>query len=851
MNVTSCLKMRAQAYPTRHHAQAANTSLAPTAEPPTREPSGDAVMAAEPAAAHEPAAAQEPPTWAPAEIAEMQVEAAPAQVHTVVQEGWAKPSPDTVASLRECLASTASPRAVSAPLPGSVFTEGSPAHASKTAWLAGEPTPSLPTPRECSAWQRAGLLSAADPATAALAEEAERARPLAYDPIGMMQAAHMKGWDAAAPAKYVAGKARAHAGSFPPANIDALYEHHKRGCAQCLADTECYGAAGLNLLNDFTWPWLASPPAAPLPPPPQPYDPALAPLLKEAIALGVLVPGDPAEVSHFAQAFNAPRRDIAVTDADRARLGATQSGQEVTEVAGMWATSFTERYKSALKNGATPNTAWEEAWATSGVVSKNRFVVDLSYLNNDTRDLPMRYANLQPLLDGCKEGALFGKRDLTKGFHQLLAGRDFLKFAALWVHLEPFGPPTCLLHDRLAMGGKSSPWGFSLYTGFLREAILAALPPNIAIVLIVYLDDFAWRADNEEDWRTLARTIDEVLASVGAQANAAKGTTEPTTEETVLGLELRSRPPAVRLPLASELKTLGLLHVLLRCADDGVPVPRKALASLAGRLNWRAHVARDIPANTRTIARCAGAGHPQWWRFSNAHYSWATETTATAVKAELAWLARNVATSSDRAMRLLAPTPAPRTFASSDASGVTNVVTVVLPEIAFRFHLKDCSGIAVPVMEAMALPLLFAHTGDALHSASLIHGMDCIGAAFWLVNARAKRDEANDIMRLLVRHEEVAATRRTVKWLTRAFNYLSDRGCSARWSELMKGDLKEASLPARLVEVTVDGLPHQFLREWAGRLFPEGFEFSVDAWCHVNLRHAAPPTMAGGARALP
>ncbi len=103
---TSCLKTRSQAYPIHRHAHAASTSLAPTVEPPKREPSGDAVMAVEPAATHEPATAEEPPTCAPADNAEMQAEVAAAHVPTVVEEGWAKPSPDTVASLRNAVHST-------------------------------------------------------------------------------------------------------------------------------------------------------------------------------------------------------------------------------------------------------------------------------------------------------------------------------------------------------------------------------------------------------------------------------------------------------------------------------------------------------------------------------------------------------------------------------------------------------------------------------------------------------------------------------------------------------------------------------------------------------------------------
>ena len=147
---------------------------------------------------------------------------------------------------------------------------------------------------------------------------------------------------------------------------------------------------------------------------------------------------------------------------------------------------------------------------------------------------------------------------------------------------------------------------------------------------------------------------------------------------------------------------------------------------------------------------------------------------------------------------------------------------------------------AIPVMESLAKPLLLAHASGALDNTSIVWGLDCIGAAFWLSNAKARRSEANDIQRLLLRYQEASASRLTAKWLSRAFNHISDRACTAPWDVLLQGDLKGAPLPPLLVEVTIKGLPHRFLAAWAARLHPEGFHFSEAEWLHVNAREAKP-----------
>ena len=730
--------------------------------------------------------------------------------------------------------------------PDRPMLESEPLSASKDAWLDGAAPPNLPTPELLRDWVKAELAAATDPHTAALAREAAAATPLAYQPRDMMRRAHEDGWREAAPACYKPVGARPYAGSFPPADIDALYKLHERHCAACAEGKPCYSAAAHNMLNSFPWPFIGAPPARAGPPPVATYDPELAPLLLEAIQLGVFVPGDPSEARFFAEAFNAPKREVRLSPDEAERLARDPSSASAAAIAEQRALEFLESYAKFLGEGTPPAKAWDRASAITGTVVKPRIVVDLSVLGDYTRDLPMRYATLRPILEVARHGAKLGKKDLRRGFHLLMTDPGFLPFTACMAVLEPGGPQVCLFHARGCMGGKSIPWLFSMFTGFVREAVMRELPRDMKVVLIVYLDDIVWVCygdDAAADWATVNAAIDKVLLAVRAPTNPAKCSPAPTPTETVLGLEIMCDDgPMVRLPAVAEVKTLALVAALRGCVARGLPAPATALAALAGRLMWRAQVDPEVPSHTRALATSAYAAHPKWWRHSRAALKInGDEPRAVEARRELDWLWARASAPGARGARLLGQGPSKLLFCTSDASGATDTVTVVMPTVAIRFVLPDCAGVTVPTMEGLAMPLLYAHVGTALDDTSVIQGTDCLGAAYWVANGKARRDEANDLLRLMARHNAVARARLCTKWLSRAFNFIPDRGCAAPWEVLTHpetGELRDVALPARLVEVVVPGLPHVFLEAWARRLHGEArpFEFSTAAWEHVNPR---------------
>jgi len=725
--------------------------------------------------------------------------------------------------------------------------ETEPLAASKLAWLSGEAPPSLPTPALLRGWVRDQLAEATDPHTASLAREAEAATPLAFEPEDMVRCAHKSGYDKAAPAPYIPVGQRTYAGSFPPADIDALFGLHARRCDTCAKGEPCYSATAHNLLNKFSWPFIGAPPAHTGPPPTATYDPETAPLLKEAIELGVFVPGDPRKARFFADAFNAPKREVRLSAEEAARLASDPSGTAAAAIAEERAREFLEGYERALGEGTPPAAAWERASATTGTVVKPRIVVNLSGLGDCTRDLPMRYASLRSILEVARPGARLGKKDLRRGFHMLMTDPDFMPYTACMAVLEPGGPQVCLFHARGCMGGKSIPWLFSVFTGLIREAVMHELPRDIKVALIVYLDDIVWICYGEHadaDWHVVNNAINKVLATVRAPVNPAKCTPAPTATETALGLEiLCDEGPTVRLPAVAEVKTLALVSALRGCAARGLPAPATALAALAGRLVWRAQVDPEVSAYTRALAASAYAAHPKWWRYASRAALTLSDDAPRAmeIRQELDWIWERARAPGARGTRLLGPGPSARLLCSSDASGVTNTVTVVTPTVAIRFVLPDCQGVAVPTMEGLAMPLLFAHMGETLYDTSVVQATDCLGAAYWVANGKARRHDANDLLKLIARHNQVSGSRLCTKWLSRAFNYIPDRGCAAGWDALTHpetGELRDTRLPARLVEVVVPGLPHVFLEPWARHLCGEArpFAFNKAAWEHVNSR---------------
>ena len=718
------------------------------------------------------------------------------------------------------------------------------------AWLTAAGPPYHPTASDLRKWRREQLISTADPATAKLAAEAERARPEATDARGLMEAAAAAGWATCHPSTYTCGRAPPTASGeaaapttrHPSVHTDNLYRAHAVDCADCTNDRPCSIAAACELLRAAPFPWAGGAPPPPLthPPPFIPYEPNLARLTKELLDLDILEPRNPSTIKGYAIAFDAPKVETTLSAAEAAAAAADPTGSTAARISEEQANAFLRAYEAELakpagKSGTGIRAAWLAAQLAAGGTVKHRLVSDCSSLTDSFIKLPMRYATLKRILERCAPGARLFKCDLLKGYFLVRLHQSAADYCGIHIQLEPGAAPVFLAYTRLPMGASPSAYIFSILTAIVAEIANKRMPPGV--LLLAYLDDLFLIADTAEAANAARDILLQVLAEVGVPENPKKRE-GPAAEITVLGIAIDTETPAVRLPASTAVKVASLALIVHAAAERSVPLPAFVLPKLAGNLNWAATVDQLLPAHTRALASATEGLFPRWWTHNTSTWHWPDTPLARAMKNELKWLAAHIKAGALRKQRLIAREIRTPIYAAHDASGVTNTVAVILESVAFRFVLSDCAGIKVPVLEALAVPLLLAHTGFKLEGATLVTASDALGACFWAASGKAKDDCGNDLQRILAHGQQDGRISFSTSWLSRRDNFLADRGAAAPWSTLLKSDLRGYPLPPRLVEVRVKGLPHEFLADWASRIHP-GFTFSDEAWRTAHPRGPA------------
>ena len=767
----------------------------------------------------------------------------PAKTERVfVTEAWGAPSVETMLLLATALGSDAEPQPVRVTARDPTPTLRSEATENALAsWLrAGSRPPFVPTASQLYSWQRENLLNLADPATATLAAEAERARPSAMDPAGLMEAAHKAGWDRAAPALHAPQPPTPAMGPMEHPSVHAgnLFAAHKAICGNCTEGRACHVAAGINLLAAADFPWENNrPPTLPVKAPtPIPYTPELAAAIAELRGLGVLVAEPPENIRAYHHLFDAEKYEPSLSPEEEAAIAGDATGGAAAKTAERRAHAFTGSYEAALKATDSSDGAVRCAWnaatrALPGSV-KHRLVLDMSKATSWFRKQPLRLAALHEFIAQCPKGSYLGKFDLSKGYYLVRLSREASLYCGVCVQLEPGGQPVHLTYRRLPMGASPSAYIFSILTGTIREIAQARMPPGV--VLHCYLDDFYFCAPTEAAAKEAAKILLQLFAEVGITDNPKKRA-GPSTKETVLGVTIDTANQAVSLPPGSSVKLATLAHILERCAAKNLPVPAHALPTLAGNAIWGGVVDELLPPYTRALAACMQGLQPKWWRYTASTYRWPAGDFNSALVSELQWLAHHLRTRGLRAHRLLKQAHRKALMVASDASGATNCVAVVTESIAWRFHLEDCTGVKLAVLEALALPLLYGHLGVALRHASVVHASDALGVCFWAATGKARDDAGNDLCKLARHGRAAGEVEATSAWLSRSDNYLADRGAAMPWRQACEEDLADCETPQRLVEVTVRGLPCDFLKTWALSIDAD-FKFAEKAWHTVHPR---------------
>jgi hypothetical protein len=699
------------------------------------------------------------------------------------------------------------------------------------AWLEGPATaPFLSTATQLYSWMRQNLITAADPSTAKLAAEAASARPDAWHAESLMQAAHRSGWPAAAPALYRArGPPKLPEGHHPCINTDNLYAAHKGSCPECTNDKPCYTAAACNLLAEVTWPWenATPPPTSTAPPKPIPYDEQTATLVKELMGIGALGQRDPSFIKAYSHVFDAAKLEPSLPEELVAAILHDPTGSTAaaaaTARADAFLRSFTQRAAAPTDTDAV-HAAWLAAKQAAGDVPKHRLVTDMSRLTHKFLKLPLRFTSINSLLRETRRGNFIAKLDLAKGYYLLRLAEEASDFCGVCIQLQPDAPPTYLTYRRLPMGASPSAFIFSLLTALVREIAQRHCP---GVKWYVYLDDFFLLAPTMEEANAARELFLHILADLGLADNPKKRS-GPSTCESVLGTIIDTRSMTISISPAATVKFSSLALVLNACSAQSLPVPAAALAQLAGYSVWAGTVDEVLPPFTTNIAASTGGLQPHWWRSHRSTFNWDGGNATAGLRADLKWLVHHITTHGLRRKRLLNPQPTNYVFSTSDASGPANAVAVVTEGVAWRFHLPDCSGIKVAILEALGPLLLHAHTNGALQGTHSWHASDALSACFWTATGKAKDQAANDLQRLLRLARANGKLTCTPSWLGRSDNFLADRGAAKPWREAAH-DLGDIALPHLLVDVTVRGLPPVFLGPWASSI-DAGFEFTPGVW---------------------
>ena len=461
---------------------------------------------------------------------------------------------------------------------------------------------------------------------------------------------------------------------------------------------------------------------------------------------------------------------------------------------------------------------------------KPRLVCDLSGLTGCLSPCNLQYASLREFLGSLKKGTYLIKLDFKSGFFQLGVHSLTRRYFGTAIRLEKDDPPTSLRHTRLPMGVHSACLKFSAVSAEVRRILLQLID---VIASGVYVDDLYLCLESLEKALVALGILKAILTSMGLIWSEVKTTITPVQEDTILGLTINTVTMTARLPADKQVKTLALALVLQRCAQRNVPVPEAALGELGGRLTWWGTVCDLIPPHTRSLTSFAKYGHGHWRQWRVSAHKWGQDKERQ--MEELDWLLRRASTAKlmgSTILRKQAYPPQRAICFATDASGESNAIGIVSELGALRISLPDCGGIAIPVLELLAPVLICMHYGEAANGLLIVNASDAMGASNWLANGRARRDEANDLLRLLRAASEVHGFLLLQVWLSRWFNFKADRVAATPVAQLVAERKVDIGLAH---EITLRGRPHEFRAAWAQEIYPS-FIFSAAAWLKDNSR---------------
>ena len=745
-------------------------------------------------------------------------------------------------------------------------------------WLSDSSAHSFPTRAEALRASREGMvLASADAETREQLVRARRDIPLASEAGDMAAYAFAQGYTALAPITSPGFKPLPpDGGTLPPLNPEGLFLLHKEGCSVCSAGSPCHGAAAVRLLEGVTFPWSGRPTPSGLSksdlrnePDIAPFDADAVAAVRKAEAVGALVRCGRNDIVHFSHAFVA-RASICDLEPAAEQLidrGGRAGSLAAFAAARALADSYMTEYEKQLgpsapapggaggggvahcPEGQRPKAAdvLRGARAAAAAVTpggKARLVVAMGDLSPHFVQLRCRYARLMEAMREVRAGWHAVKVDAKAGYYQVPMHPSEWPYCGVALAMDPSGTPGYFQWRRLPMGCGPSGFIFSMFSGMVHEAFQRrwaatdSAKAGVRMVSLCYLDDIIVLCSSRAGCVEALALLLQTMREAGMTPNVDKSSSEPAGAESavhalvLLGIRLDLRSLSLHLPAEKQVRTLYGALVLERCAALRLPVPETLLAELGGRLIWWGNVDELIPSHVRPL--CAWLDASKWanrwaaWRRAVCYWD---GPKAPAQVAALRWFLARAESGGLRAASLLAHEGRAVLVAAGDASGAANAVAVLTESALLRFCLPDCQRLAVPVLEALALVLLIWRYRGLLSNTTIVMGNDALGAAYWFVAGKARRDDANDLCRLLRLACKAYDIVIVQKWLTRWWNLVPDHGADFPLSTLAAMGVP---VPHIMTELPLQGLPCDFLREWAIELDPD-FIFS-EAWQTVNNR---------------
>jgi hypothetical protein len=647
------------------------------------------------------------------------------------------------------------------------------------------------------------------------------------------------------------------AGHIPLLNAPRLVAAHAEFCDDCKAGSPCYINSYASLLEsgyDTVWDEGGPTPPSHKPdkrPAAGPEGASLAALVGKWAGKGAVSITERANLVNPCHGFVATTSAVPLTPAMAAVIatGGSAAHRALWETAGVSANNVWAAYVANLGAGSPHITAWSNAVSAAGGSPKERMICAPEDMNDHSATLSFSHMSLGDLLKHIRPGWVFAKLDLKNFFYNFKISKELRKRLGF-----PFWEGDSLMWaqlERLAMGAHGSPFWACLGSSVIHEVFRARLlRDGLAkgftleeMVSLVYCDDFCLAAPNKTILTFMMSTLRTLLRELDLEVSEEK-TCQPgadglvgATKVVFLGLTVTSAPPSIAVPpegLAKTARALILLRNALQEENRALGVPSQLMASAGGLVSRLLEASPSLGPLSRALVSTFRHGPRRPWTWDSAHGA----DQAAALRADAVELLAAIGYGGwdGSPLRPLRPLGDKRyvhvtsDFGCSGVDRADRVSVIVNGVAACVFLLKDTGGVTVPNLELLGVVFFLIRYGLIFRGFRVVMGIDSVCAVQWLEKRRASCPCANNLIALILRLELRLEMHLSFQWLSRYANYAADRLCTGRDAAALRAE-GVPGIPLALEHVTVEGLPCDFLRQYANSVV-----WKDALWHEVHVR---------------